>query len=67
MTMFNEQALNYYSPTLFADIGVTNTSLYTGIYGILKAIASLIFFAFFVDSVGRRLPLIWGGTLSGLW
>ncbi|KIK54764.1 hypothetical protein GYMLUDRAFT_176782 [Collybiopsis luxurians FD-317 M1] len=59
-------AINFYSPTLFADIGISNTSLYTGIYGVLKALASLVFFAFLVDSLGRRLPLIWGGTLSGL-
>ncbi|KAE9392752.1 general substrate transporter [Gymnopus androsaceus JB14] len=62
-----ENAINFYSPTLFADIGVSNTSLYTGVYGVLKAAASLVFFSFLVDSLGRRIPLIWGGTLSWLY
>jgi len=60
-------AINFYSPTLFSDIGVTDTSFYTGIYGVLKAVASLVFFAFLVDSVGRRLPLLIGASLSGFW
>lgn len=36
------------SPTLFASIGITNTSLYTGIYGLVKAIGSIIFYVYFV-------------------
>jgi hypothetical protein len=47
-------AINYYSPTLFASVGVTDTSLYTGIYGVLKAAASIIFFTFLV----RFLPIL---------
>lgn len=27
---------DYYSPTLFAAIGISDTSLYTGIYGLVK-------------------------------
>ena len=27
---------DYYSPTLFAAIGITDTNLYTGIYGLIK-------------------------------
>ncbi|GAA5845743.1 hypothetical protein JCM11251_007295 [Rhodosporidiobolus azoricus] len=59
-------ALNYYSPTLFASVGIEDTSLYTGIYGVLKAAASIVFFIFLVDTVGRRLPLIIGAIGSGL-
>lgn len=59
-------ALNFYSPTLFAEIGITDTSLYTGIYGVLKAVASLVFFIFLVDTLGRRPPLFFGGIMSGL-
>ncbi|KAM0752230.1 putative hexose transport-related protein [Meredithblackwellia eburnea MCA 4105] len=59
-------SINYYSATLFADIGVQDTALYTGIYGVLKAIASLVFFAFLVDTWGRRPPLFMGGIMSGL-
>ncbi|BGP15981.1 hypothetical protein JCM10213v2_003974 [Rhodosporidiobolus nylandii] len=59
-------AINYYSPTLFASVGVTDTSLYTGIYGVLKAAASIIFFVFLVDTWGRRGPLMFGAIASGL-
>ncbi|KAL8292651.1 hypothetical protein RQP46_001263 [Phenoliferia psychrophenolica] len=59
-------AINFYSPTLFKEIGVSDTSLYTGIYGVLKALASLVFFAFLVDTWGRRPPLFFGGIASGL-
>lgn len=79
-------ALNFYSPTLFAEIGITDTSLCThphslahgasiltrpgradtGIYGVLKAVASLVFFIFLVDTLGRRPPLFFGGIMSGL-
>jgi len=51
-------AINYYSPTLFASIGITNTALYTGIYGAVKAIASIIFYVYFIDKWGRRQPWI---------
>ncbi|BGP31937.1 hypothetical protein JCM10296v2_003716 [Rhodotorula toruloides] len=60
-------SINYYSPTLFSSIGITDVTLYTGIYGVIKAASSLVFFAFFVDTVGRRLPLILGGTCSGFF
>ncbi|KAI5480441.1 MFS transporter, quinate permease [Pseudohyphozyma bogoriensis] len=59
-------ALNYYSPTLFRSIGITDTGLYTGIFGVLKAAASIVFFIWIVDTAGRRLPLMFGGFTSGL-
>jgi hypothetical protein len=51
-------AINYYSPTLFGSIGISDVALYTGIYGLVKAIASLIFYTFLIDLVGRRRPVI---------
>ncbi|CAI7580203.1 hypothetical protein N7533_009886 [Penicillium manginii] len=51
-------AINYYSPTLFTSIGIKDTSLYTGIYGLVKAVASLIFYIFLIDTIGRRRPVI---------
>lgn len=51
-------AINYYSPTLFKSIGITNVNLFTGIYGLIKASASIVFFIFFIDRVGRRKPWI---------
>jgi hypothetical protein len=32
----NLPAINYYSPTLFGSLGVTDVALYTGIYGLVK-------------------------------
>jgi MFS family permease len=48
--------INYYSPTLFSSIGISDPALYTGIYGLVKAIGSFIFFLFIVDRSGRRIP-----------
>ncbi|CED84031.1 mfs quinate transporter [Phaffia rhodozyma] len=59
--MVGTNAINYYSPTIFKSIGVSNTSLYTGIFGALKAAASVVFLGFLVDRLGRRLPLLVGG------
>lgn len=45
-------ALNYYSPTIFTSIGFTGTSvglLATGIFGLVKSFATLIFMTFFID------------------
>jgi hypothetical protein len=46
------------SPTLFASIGITNTALYTGIYGAVKAASSIVFYVYFIDKWGRRQPWI---------
>jgi MFS family permease len=51
-----ELPLDYYSPTLFAGIGISDTSLYTGVYGLLKAAGCIFFFAVIVDRSGRRIP-----------
>ncbi|RYP15899.1 hypothetical protein DL765_005433 [Monosporascus sp. GIB2] len=51
-------AINYYSPTLFGSLGVTDVALYTGIYGLVKAVASIIYYVFFIDMLGRRRPTI---------
>lgn len=52
------KAINYYSPTLFASLGISDISLYTGIYGLVKAVASIIFYVFLIDIWGRRHPTI---------
>ncbi|KAI4726155.1 MFS quinate transporter QutD [Aureobasidium sp. EXF-10728] len=51
-------AINYYSPTLFGSLGVADIPLYTGIYGLVKAIASIIYYIFFIDVLGRRNPVL---------
>ncbi|KAF2113146.1 MFS quinate transporter-like protein QutD [Lophiotrema nucula] len=51
-------AINYYSPTIFTSIGLTDVTLWTGVYGLIKAAGSIIFFTFFVDMFGRKWPWI---------
>ncbi|KAH8655826.1 putative sugar transporter [Xylariales sp. PMI_506] len=57
-------ALNYYSPTIFSQIGYSGsaaTLLASGVYGVVKFVVTLVFMIFIVDSFGRRVPLIAGG------
>ncbi|KAK9311549.1 general substrate transporter [Lipomyces starkeyi] len=56
-------ALTYYAPLLFQKIGINGTSsslLATGVYGIVKAVFSMLFLLFLADRVGRRLPMFVG-------
>ncbi|EXJ56118.1 hypothetical protein A1O7_09049 [Cladophialophora yegresii CBS 114405] len=57
-------AINYYAPTIFTNLGVTgNTqSLFaTGVYGIVKMCSCGIFILFLADTLGRRWSLVWTG------
>ncbi|GES57330.1 general substrate transporter [Aspergillus terreus] len=58
--------INYYSPTLFKSIGIQDVTLYTGIYGLVKAIASIIFYIFLIDVWGRRSPTILSSVACSL-
>ncbi|KXT16686.1 hypothetical protein AC579_5259 [Pseudocercospora musae] len=51
-------AINYYSPTIFTSVGLSDYTLWTGVYGIIKAAGSVIFFTFFIDKFGRKWPWI---------
>lgn len=51
-------AINYYSPTIFTSIGLSDVTLWTGVYGIIKAVGSIIFFTWFIDMFGRKWPWI---------
>ncbi|KAF2655721.1 general substrate transporter [Lophiostoma macrostomum CBS 122681] len=62
-------AINYYSPTIFTSIGFTGTSnglLATGIFGIVKMVATIFYAGFLVDKVGRRRLLLIGGFGAGI-
>ncbi|KAL8388799.1 hypothetical protein RB595_008938 [Gaeumannomyces hyphopodioides] len=66
--MTGTNAINYYAPRIFASLGVTgaNNELFaTGIYGLIKLIAVLIFLIFVADSLGRRRSLLWTGIGMG--
>ena len=59
---FGINAITYYSPTVFKSFGIngSNAGLQsTGIFGILKAFAALVWIFFVVDAVGRRKALIY--------
>ncbi|KAF1846053.1 general substrate transporter [Cucurbitaria berberidis CBS 394.84] len=51
-------AINYYSPTIFTSIGLSDVTLWTGVYGLIKAGGSIIFFTWFIDMFGRKWPWI---------
>ncbi|GLB38871.1 putative major facilitator superfamily, sugar transporter (TC 2.A.1.1) family protein [Lyophyllum shimeji] len=56
-----QNSVGYYAPQIFTSIGYTGTSnslLASGIYGIVKVVATAIFVFFMVESLGRRLSLI---------
>lgn len=61
-------ALNYFAPQIFAMLGVPTGStslLTTGVYGLVKLVAQFVYVTVIVDRVGRRLPLLIGGTIQG--
>jgi hypothetical protein len=60
-------SLNYFAPEIFTMIGVKGGSqalLTTGVYGVVKLATTIIYVAFIVDRVGRRLPLMIGASLQ---
>lgn len=57
---FGINAVTYYSPTIFKSLGVSGsntTLLSTGIFGVLKGIAAVIWVFILVDRYGRRVCL----------
>ncbi|CRG91365.1 putative quinate permease [Talaromyces islandicus] len=60
--MTGTNAINYYAPQIFKNLGVTGnaTNLFaTGVYGIVKTVACAVFLIFVADSLGRRRSLLW--------
>lgn len=58
-------ALNYYSPSIFKPIGFTGTRvglLATGVFGIVKATATVIFMFVGIDRLGRRKAMLIGSV-----
>lgn len=57
------------APQIFATLGVEGTEnelFATGIYGLVKLIAVLVFLIFVADSLGRRKSLLWTGIGQAL-
>lgn len=66
MQMAGSNAINYFSPTIFASIGFTgdNTELFaTGIYGLVRFVAILIAMLLIVDRFGRTRTLMFGSMI----
>ncbi|KAK0236086.1 general substrate transporter [Armillaria nabsnona] len=69
LVMFFQQwtgtnAINYFSPQIFASLGITGTTsglFATGIYGVVKVVAVATVLAFAVEGIGRKRCLIIGG------
>ncbi|EJD42305.1 general substrate transporter [Auricularia subglabra TFB-10046 SS5] len=65
-------AINYYSPTVFASIGLAGANasfLTTGIFGVVKTAITFIWLLFLIDTVGRRKMLMIGaaGGSACMW
>lgn len=62
-------AISDFAPTIFESIGITgtNSALFaTGIYGIVKIVATFIALFWIVDRAGRRKPLMTGAFIGAL-
>ncbi|KAF8896181.1 general substrate transporter [Infundibulicybe gibba] len=78
LVMFFQQwtgtnAINYFSPQIFAGLGISGTTsdlFATGIYGVIKVISVGTVVAFAVEGIGRKKCLIIGGMgqcVTMLW
>ncbi|KAF8151347.1 general substrate transporter [Crassisporium funariophilum] len=55
-----QNSVNYYAPQIFASIGFTarkNSLLASGIYGVIKVVATSLFIFFGVETLGRKVSL----------
>ncbi|KAK2808818.1 hypothetical protein FQN50_004294 [Emmonsiellopsis sp. PD_5] len=67
--MTGVNAINYYAPQIFKNLGIVgnSTSLFaTGIYGITKMATCGGFLLFAADSLGRRRSLLWTSIAQAL-
>ncbi|KAJ2904016.1 quinate permease [Zalerion maritima] len=67
--MTGVNAINYYAPQIFSNMGLdgTSSSLFaTGIYGIVKVVSCMIFLTFAADSLGRRRSLLWTSAAQAI-
>jgi hypothetical protein len=66
-------AINYFSPQIFAGLGISGTTsglFATGVYGVVKVISVSLVLAFAVEGLGRKNCLMIGGlgqALNMIW
>ncbi|KAL7412364.1 putative high-affinity glucose transporter of the major facilitator superfamily [Mrakia frigida] len=65
-----QNSISYYAPTIFKSIGLQGTStglLASGIYGIVKIVATSIFIFVGIERFGRRLSLGFGASFMSMF
>ncbi|KAM3073397.1 hypothetical protein ACMFMG_004703 [Clarireedia jacksonii] len=66
--MTGTNAINYYAPTIFNNLGIKGPTaglFATGIYGIVKMATCATFLLVAADSLGRRRSLLWTSIAQG--
>lgn len=61
--------ITYYSPRIFATLGIQSTDLKlfaTGFYGVAKTVGMIIFSFWVADHLGRRKGLIYGAFIGAV-
>ncbi|KAG6836182.1 hypothetical protein H0H93_010551, partial [Arthromyces matolae] len=56
-----QNSVGYYGPQIFQSIGfngTTNSLFASGVYGVVKLLATVVFVFYLVEPLGRRLPLL---------
>ncbi|KIJ37450.1 hypothetical protein M422DRAFT_781797 [Sphaerobolus stellatus SS14] len=63
-----QNSIGYYAPEIFASIGLGNTNVTlfaSGIYGLVKVVATTIFLFVGIEQIGRKKSLMGGAFLMG--
>lgn len=64
-----QNSVGYYAPQIFKSIGYSSDSaalLASGVYGVVKVLATALFVFFFVERVGRKWALVGSGLGMGI-
>lgn len=64
-----QNSVGYYAPQIFAAVGYVGTKnslLASGIYGVVKVVATALFIFFGVETLGRKWGLFISGTGMGV-
>ncbi|KAG9239344.1 putative quinate permease [Amylocarpus encephaloides] len=67
--MTGTNAINYYAPLIFLNLGIPEEEkglFATGIYGVVKMVTCAVFLLIAADSLGRRRSLLWTSIAQGL-
>ncbi|KAJ9121401.1 hypothetical protein QFC24_004739 [Naganishia onofrii] len=64
-----QNSINYYAPDIFKSIGITGSSaslLASGVYGLVKIVATALFMIFGVERAGRKKYFFFGALGMGI-